>query len=90
MFPSSSTDMATGSGAKESEAHKDNVKPSATCAGTLSLIALNLFMAVVVSSFITNKGSWGGLGFVSQDIAKMPKRDRSEMLMDSHATSYPG
>tara|TARA_R110002049_G_scaffold2962_4_gene23888 strand:- start:8650 stop:8952 length:303 start_codon:yes stop_codon:yes gene_type:complete len=70
--------MATGSGAKESDAQRDNVKPSATWAGTFSLISLNLLRAVVVSSFMTNKGScgsWCCLGFLSHDMAKMPKSD---------------
>ncbi len=67
--------MATGSGAKESEAHKVSVRPSATWAGTLSLISLNLVLAVAVSSLITNKGSCGCLGFLSQEIAKIPKSE---------------
>jgi hypothetical protein len=66
--------MATGSGAKESEAHKDSVKPSATWAGTFSLISLNLLMAVVESSLMTNKGSVGFVGLSSQDKVQMLRK----------------
>jgi hypothetical protein len=73
--------MATGSGAKESEAHKDNVKPSATWAGTFSLISLNLLKAVFVSSLITNKGSFGCLGLLSHEEVQMPKRQLIRVIL---------
>jgi len=61
-----------GSGGKESEAHKDNVKPSATCAGTFPFISLTCLRQLVVFLLLPTSSGLAWF-FYQQVLAKCQK-----------------